>query len=261
MTAAIELFQFHEHQLRALMVDGQPWFVAADVARILGYRDAATACRSVRDRHRGTQPVRTPGGPQQMTVVSLPGLNRLVMRSDVELAEPFQDWVTDDVLPQIQTTGTYSTKPTLPQTYAEALRELASSVEERDRLAEQVAEMAPAAHSWHVLAEATGDYDLRAAAQILSRDRAITIGQNRLADLLRELRWVDTKSLRPYQAQVDIGRLVVRMRPWVHPETGEDRVSFQPRITVKGLAYLHKHLGGEDGLSAQLVLVGPEAAS
>lgn len=255
---AVELFEFHDHHLRAFVIDGRPWFVAADAARILGFRDAANAARLVREHHRGTHPVSTPGGTQQMTVVSLPGLNRLVMRSDVALAEPFQDWVTDEVLPQIQTTGSYSAKPALPQTYAEALRELASSVEERDRLAAEVAELAPAAHSWHVLADASGDYDLRAAAQCLSRDPAIRIGQNQLAALLRELRWVDERSRRPYQAQINNGRLAVRVSDWTDPDTGEVHVRYQARITPKGLEFLHRHLGGTEPLdNRQLALVEP----
>lgn len=264
----IELFTYRDTEVRTVLRDGEPWFVAADVCDILGYSHTPSAIRRL-DSDEYTQVefsqvtpnVRTPDGPppRPLTVVNEPGLYSLILWSHKPEAKQFRRWVTHDLLPQIRRTGRYEAKPALPQTYVEALRELASSVEERERLAEQVAELAPAAHSWNVLADASGDYDLRNAAQILSRDRAIKIGQNQLADLLRELRWVDTRNRRPYQAQINIGRLAVRIRTWEDPETGEPRNSYQPRITPKGLEFLHRHLGGVEplGPGQQLVLVDP----
>ncbi len=107
----------------------------------------------------------------------------------------------------------------------------------------KVAELAPAAHSWEQLAEASGDYSLREAAQILDRDPSIRTGQNRLAKTLKNHGWTDRNG-RPYQQHVNAGRLVVRSRSYDHPVTGEPQATTQLRVTVKGLADLHQLLGG-----------------
>jgi prophage antirepressor-like protein len=100
-------FAFNGTELRTVLIGDQPWFAAADAAKILGYRDAANAVRILRERHRGTHPMSTPGGIQDLTVVSEPGIYRLAMRSDLPAAEDFQDWITDEVLPAIRKTGRY----------------------------------------------------------------------------------------------------------------------------------------------------------
>ncbi|NKV94954.1 phage antirepressor protein [Rhodococcus hoagii] len=105
----------------------------------------------------------------------------------------------------------------------------------------KVAELEPAAAAWESLADAEGDYSLREAAQILSRDPAINTGQNRLAKSLRELGVLDRRG-EPYQTHINH----IRRRPtaYTHPHTGEPKLSSQLRITVPGLRYLHGKLGG-----------------
>lgn len=107
----------------------------------------------------------------------------------------------------------------------------------------KIAELEPAAQSWEQLAEASGDYSLREAAQILGRDPSIQIGQNRLARYLRAIGWCD-QSGEPYQRHVDLGRLVRRSRSYPHPVTGVAVATVQIRVTVKGLHELHRMLGG-----------------
>jgi prophage antirepressor-like protein len=111
MSAEIVPFAFDGADVRAVVIDDQPWFIAADVAKILGYRDATNAVRTLRDRHRGTHPVSTPGGVQNLVVVSESGIYRLAMRSDMPAAEDFQDWIAEEVLPAIRKTGRYDAGP------------------------------------------------------------------------------------------------------------------------------------------------------
>lgn len=113
----------------------------------------------------------------------------------------------------------------------------------------KVAELEPAAEAWDVLAADAGDFSIREAAQVLSRDEQISIGQNRLFGFLREIRWIDPHNA-PYQSQVDNGRLVRRVTDW-SDDFGQRFVKVQPRVTAKGLAELRKRLGpdGPGGLS------------
>lgn len=104
----MSIFTFNESEVRVVLVDGRPWWVARDVAKVLGYRDAANAIRVLRPDQVGTHQVSTPGGVQMMRVISLFGLNRLIMRSERPEAEQFQDWITDEVIPALLERGTYT---------------------------------------------------------------------------------------------------------------------------------------------------------
>jgi anti-repressor protein len=110
----LALYDFRGQQVKVVAIDGKPWFVAADVCAVLGYRHTGSALRSLRDREKGVHRMHTPGGEQDITVISEPGLYRLIMRSNREEAEDFQDWVTEEVLPSIRETGSYGAVAQIP---------------------------------------------------------------------------------------------------------------------------------------------------
>lgn len=108
--------------VRTIMIDGEPWFVGADVTRVLGFKDNTSAMRNVDDddKIKGCS-ISTPSrGIQQMTVINESGLYSLIFGSKLETAKKFKKWVTSDVLPQLRKTGSYGT-PKLPQTPMELL--------------------------------------------------------------------------------------------------------------------------------------------
>lgn len=116
MSRGVMLFDFQDQPVRVVDVDGDPWFVLADLCRALGLarRPAAVADR-LDDEVRQTYPIPDALGRTQDTLlVSEAGMYDVVLRSDAPDAKPFRRWVTHDVLPSIRTTGTY-TAPTAPQ--------------------------------------------------------------------------------------------------------------------------------------------------
>ena len=48
-------FTYQDHQVRVITIDGEPWFVATDVSRILGYRMASDMTRRLDPEDRGTR--------------------------------------------------------------------------------------------------------------------------------------------------------------------------------------------------------------
>ncbi|WP_431988024.1 BRO-N domain-containing protein [Salinibacter sp.] len=62
--------EFREQEVRLTEVDGELHVAAADVADVLGYNRTENFTRHVRDKYKGTRTLSTPGGPQQMTVIS-----------------------------------------------------------------------------------------------------------------------------------------------------------------------------------------------
>lgn len=117
MTNEIQIFQNEQFgNLRVIDKDTQPWFVASDVSEILGYRSAYDMTRILEDYEKDTHPVRTPGGVQQVTIISESGLYYCIMRSNKETAKEFRKWVTTDVLPNIRKFGFYMTDNLLEKT-------------------------------------------------------------------------------------------------------------------------------------------------
>lgn len=93
-------------ELRVLTAeDGSLHFVAADVAKSLGYDTAARLVRMVEDYERGTHAVLTPGGPQQMSTITESGLYTAALRSRRPEAEPFKRWVTEELIPEARFTA------------------------------------------------------------------------------------------------------------------------------------------------------------
>lgn len=129
------LFAYEGNQLRTVVKDGEPWFVASDVCTVLEIANSRDAVARIKESWKDAVGITdTIGRNQTMTVISEPGIWKLAFTSRKPEAEKFTDWVAEEVIPSIRKTGTYSLKPKLPQTYAEALRELASTWEENQRL-------------------------------------------------------------------------------------------------------------------------------
>ena len=240
------LFTYADTPVRVLDVDGEPWFVAADIAKILGYATAKDMTRRLDDEDKGGRSVPTLGGDQTMTTISEPGLYVAVLGSQVPGARDFKRWVTHEVLPTIRKTGTYQQPKTLAERSVELIQDLHA----------EVAALTPKASAWDTMAGAHGDYAVDEAAKILSRDPNITVGRARLFAHMAERGWIYRHGARnrwhAYQSQVDNGRLVQRMSAaFLNHRTGEMEVPDPTiRVTVKGLEALRASLTPALELSA-----------
>jgi anti-repressor protein len=236
--------------VRTVIIDGKPWFIAADVTTILGYTNGRMAVGALPERMKGVTKADTPGGRQQMTVISEPGVYRLAMRSNIAAAEQFQDWIAEEVLPSISRTGVYGT-PAPRELSRLELIELARDAELGRLQAEtRIAELEPAAASWEALASANGDYSVADAAKVLSRDPAIQIGRDRLFTVMYKLGWTYRSGdgrWRIKQSAVETGRLSELPSSHYHPRTGELVLDPpQVRVTVKGVHDLRQALGARE---------------
>jgi len=105
---AVVPFMYESKEVRTIKDEnGNPLFVAKDVCDILGIKNVSDALSKIPDNHKGIDSIDTLGGTQKLNVVDEPGLYRLILRSDKPQAEPFMEWVTSEVLPQIRKTGNY----------------------------------------------------------------------------------------------------------------------------------------------------------
>lgn len=249
MSAQVIPFRYAEaRELRTVSIGGEPWFVANDVAAILELGNMHSSLALLDEDERGLHTVDTLGGQQSVTIVSEAGLYSLILRSRKAEAKAFKRWITHTVLPEIRKTGTYGVARALPQNYAEALRALADEAEAHELAKVRIRELEPAASAWAHLVEATGDYSVADAAKMLSRDPAITIGQNTLFRWLGKHGWLYQRAGEwcPYQDKVDAGHLTSKAnRPYWNSRLGHDVLPAPTvRITAKGLQRLYVALGG-----------------
>lgn len=135
-STAVERFDFNGSEIRVFILDGEPWFVARDVATVLGYRDSSNATRILRDREIRTHQVSTSAGLRESKLINEQGLYRLVMRSEREEAEVFQDWVTGEVLPSIRKTGGYSVVSGTPSSTEMLRQQVAAQLATIDQMIE-----------------------------------------------------------------------------------------------------------------------------
>lgn len=108
---------FENSAVRIVMQDGDPWFIAKDVAEALGYKDTADAIRKHCKRARLIDLRDAEGAAKRRGIISAGNPNaktipesdvyRLIMRSRLKSAERFEDWVTEKVLPSIRKNGAY----------------------------------------------------------------------------------------------------------------------------------------------------------
>ena len=96
-------------EIRTIVKDGEPWFVAVDVCRALEMSDVSMTIRRLDDDEKGTSSICTLGGKQEMAIVNEPGLYTLVLSSRKPEAKAFKRWITHEVIPSIRKHGGYLT--------------------------------------------------------------------------------------------------------------------------------------------------------
>lgn len=234
-------------KVRIVERDGQPWFVAKDVCECLELTDVSKTISLLDDDEKGTNSIRTPGGEQQMLVVSEPGLYSLILRSRKPEAKAFKRWVTHDVIPSIRKRGLYATPHTVEAMLADpdtAIKLLTSLKEERAKsaaLAAKVEQDAPKVLFADAVSTSKTSILIGDMAKILAQN-GIKIGQKRLFAYLREHGYLmqagRSKNI-PTQHSIEKGLFEVKESAVTMPD-GSVRTRITPMVTGKGQLYFVK---------------------
>ncbi|WP_229758750.1 BRO-N domain-containing protein [Peterkaempfera bronchialis] len=99
---------FQGGEVRVVIIDGDPWWVASDVCGALDISQTHRALAGLDDDEKGRHTMTTPGGDQQVSIINEPGLYSLILRSRKPEAKAFKRWVVHEVLPTIRRTGRYA---------------------------------------------------------------------------------------------------------------------------------------------------------
>ena len=102
----MDLMRFDSEQFGLVRVvadvNGEPWFVASDIAKVLEYSEASAMTRQLDDDEKGLSIVQTLGGSQELITINEPGLYSAILRSRKPEAKQFKRWVTSEVLTSIR---------------------------------------------------------------------------------------------------------------------------------------------------------------
>lgn len=106
----LSIFKYADFEIRTVVLDGEPWFVAADVCIVLEFGNLHSSLALLDEDEKGLHSMETLGGQQEFKIISEPGLYSLIIRSRKPQAKPFKRWITHEVLPAIRKTGRYADK-------------------------------------------------------------------------------------------------------------------------------------------------------
>ena len=237
-------FTYEDQQVRVVTIDGEPWFVLADLCRVLDVANPRNVATRLADDMKGVRRVDTPGGAQGMTIVSEPGMYEVVIRSDKPDAKTFRRWITAEVLPSIRKTGSYGAvrELTEDELIHKALTLTAAKVE---KLTARLALVEPKATAFDLWLSSNVDYSVGHVANALAAVGVPDMGRTRLFRWLNEHRWAYKADGQwtPYQTAMEAKRLSVKLGSQLNTRTGEQFRTVTLRITAKGAADLAVKLG------------------
>lgn len=249
MSQQVETYKFHGSDPVRVITgeDGEPWFVAKDVCDILGISNNRDAIAALDDDEKNTVaiPDGIPGNPNK-TIVSEPGLYKLVMRSRKPEAKEFQRWVTHEVLPSIRKHGGYlagQEQMTPEQMVLASMRYLESKISEQQATIDDQAGQLEAQKPKVLFADAVGASDgtclVGELAKMLTQ-AGYTVGQNRLFRQLRDdgfLGKVGQNRNVPLQRWLEQGLFRIKETAITHPD-GHVTLNRTTKVTGKGQRYL-----------------------
>lgn len=240
--------------VRAIRVEnGEPMFVAKDVCAVLELKNPRSTLALLDEDEKGVHIVDTPGGEQQMTIVTEPGFYKLVMRSRKPEAKAFQRWVTHEVLPALRRDGGYMVAradETPEELMTRALKAadatLARVRDENARLTRRNQVLEPKAAFFDSVMESDGLISVRAAAKVLkSYDREM--GERRLRQMLRDACYLEKRTRSATAAA--IGRGYMKERPFaITHSDGRREMDHYGCLTPKGLAMCARRFCGQAAL-------------
>jgi len=237
-TSEVSTFDFEGFGLRALLLNGEPWFVASDVCEALALNNVSQACSRLDDDERTDITTNDVTGRLQATVcINESGLYSLILTSRKPEAKRFKKWVTAEVLPSIRKTGGYGTQNShpIPATYAQALMLAAQQAEKLEQQQALIAHQKPAVEFLERYVEARSTKSLREVAKVLG------IKERQFITMLEEseILFRQSGSLIPFAHYQHAGYFEVK--------TGEanGHAFHQTRFTPDGIAWIAKRVAGK----------------
>lgn len=216
-------------EVRTVMVNNEPWFIAADVCDILEHSNPTVAMQSLEDFEKTKLNLGLQGG--STNVISESGFYTLVLRSRKPIAKPFRLWVTREVLPQIRKTGGYI--PVTAQDddltiMARAHQILERTIAQKDQIIQQ---LKPKADTYDMIMDSDGTFSMNQVA------KQVGMGEYHLFAYLRgkKVLFYEEADNVPYERFRKNGCFKV-----IDTISPDGKSHSTTRVTQKGLDYICK---------------------
>ena len=246
----IEIFKNEEFgEVRTTTIDGEPYFVGKDVAKILGQAKPLNALATHVDKDDSLKQglIDNLGRNQDTIFINESGLYSLILSSKLPNAKKFKHWVTVEVLPSIRKHGAYMTSETIEKalTSPDFLIQLATQLKEekiaREKAEQKIIEQEPFVNFANKVSDSSNLIDMGKMAKLL-KDEHINIGRNRLFKWLREEGILMSNNI-PYQRYINGGYFKVIESVYRTPY--ETKTQQTTMITGRGQIYITERLRRE----------------
>lgn len=228
--------------VRTVMLEGEPWFVAADVCRALGIGNSSDAVKRLDDDEHALVSIEgLSRGNDKANIINEPGLYGLVLASRKPEAKAFKRWITHEVIPEIRKTGGYIAGQEMmddDQLLANALMVAQRKIAERNKQLEaanaKIQADAPKVLLAETVEKAETCISIGTLAKILNQ-AGLDIGERRLFERLRNDKWLNSKGRSwnvPSQKSMDMG--LMRVHESTISRSSGIQINKTPLITGKG---------------------------
>lgn len=244
----LQVFQNNEFgEIRTLLINNIPYFVATDIAKVLGYKNPRDAvnrhCRWV-VKHDVPHP-QSKDKTIKVNCIPESDLYRLIVNSELPAAQEFEHWVFEEVLPSIRKHGAYMTPEKIeeallnPDTIIQLATTLKEEQQKRIQAERQLEEQKPKVIFADAVSTSRTSILVGELAKIM-RQNGIDTGQNRLFQWLRDngylIKRKGTDYNMPTQYSMDLGLFEVKETVITHAD-GHTSISKTPKVTGKGQIY------------------------
>lgn len=256
----IQVWNYESSEIRTVQVNGEPWFVLADVCKVLELSSPHKVADRLENDERNQIPVTDSLGRYQNTaIINESGLYTVILRSDKPQAKPFRKWVTSVVLPSIRKHGAYMTDQALekaltnPDFLIQLATQLKTEQEQRRRLETTVAAQSkqmeqdkPKVLFADSVAASSSSILIDELAKLIKQN-GVDMGQRRLFAWMREngylIKRCGSEYNLPTQRSMERGLMEIKETSVIH--SGYTTISKTPKVTGKGQVYFINLLVGQ----------------
>lgn len=239
----VKIFENSEFgRVRTTVIDGEPWFVAADVCHALDIGNPSDALNRLDDDERTLVSIEGASNGKPVNGVNEPGLYSLVLGSRKPEAKAFKRWITHEVIPAIRKTGGYHVPQSPAEQMAQGLLAAQKLLAEKDK---RIEEMRPKEIFADAVTASKTSILVGGLAKLI-KQQGIDIGQKRLFAWMRENGFLiksGTEKNMPTQRAMDMKLFEVKEGSFVDGN-GVNRITRTTKVTGKGQVYfVNKFLG------------------
>lgn len=256
----MSIFSFEGKEIRTVVKDGTPWWIAKDICDVFGETNRNRAMQTLSEDEKGYTQMSTPGGVQQISIVNESGLYSMLFAMQPSKARGvteeyitsremqlrrFRRWVTHEVLPSIRKHGFYASENVVekwiddPDSMIQVLQAYKQEREKTKQLQAEAEQNAPKVLFAQSVEASKSEILIGELAKILKQN-GLDVGQNRLFDLLRKdgflISRAGTDWNMPTQYSMNLGLMRIKETTVTHAD-GHITVNKTPKITGKGQIY------------------------